>query len=151
MLESLCLLLEGYDRFSVCSVSNIYFQMFHFALEICRNHRESDGELKRVLRIPTDLQQIKGKQGFLADILASIECQTALVAESATSALFASEWASVTCCSIFGRLYPRHASALNNLGTLTKDVVEAKDYYRRALQLNPQHNRALFNLGNLLK
>ncbi|NXL94025.1 TMTC1 protein, partial [Alectura lathami] len=48
-------------------------------------------------------------------------------------------------------LYPRHASALNNLGTLTKDVVEAKDYYRRALQLNPQHNRALFNLGNLLK
>ncbi|XP_067997859.1 protein O-mannosyl-transferase TMTC1 [Melanerpes formicivorus] len=49
------------------------------------------------------------------------------------------------------KLYPRHASALNNLGTLTKDVVEAKDYYRQALQLNPQHNRALFNLGNLLK
>ncbi|NXT79942.1 TMTC1 protein, partial [Zapornia atra] len=49
------------------------------------------------------------------------------------------------------KLYPRHASALNNLGTLTKDVVEAKDYYRRALQLNPHHNRALFNLGNLLK
>uniref|UniRef100_A0A8C0JB96 Transmembrane O-mannosyltransferase targeting cadherins 1 n=1 Tax=Chelonoidis abingdonii TaxID=106734 RepID=A0A8C0JB96_CHEAB len=48
-------------------------------------------------------------------------------------------------------LYPRHASALNNLGTLTKDSVEAKEYYRRALQLNPQHNRALFNLGNLLK
>ncbi|KAM6292602.1 protein O-mannosyl-transferase TMTC1 [Porphyrio hochstetteri] len=49
------------------------------------------------------------------------------------------------------KLYPHHASALNNLGTLTKDVVEAKDYYRRALQLNPHHNRALFNLGNLLK
>ncbi|NXB02878.1 TMTC1 protein, partial [Cnemophilus loriae] len=49
------------------------------------------------------------------------------------------------------KLYPRHASALNNLGTLTKDIVEAKDYYRQALQLNPQHNRALFNLGNLLK
>ncbi|NXL28626.1 TMTC1 protein, partial [Glaucidium brasilianum] len=49
------------------------------------------------------------------------------------------------------KLYPRHASALNNLGTLTKDVVEAKNYYRQALQLNPQHNRALFNLGNLLK
>ncbi|XP_074925309.1 protein O-mannosyl-transferase TMTC1 isoform X6 [Chelonoidis abingdonii] len=49
------------------------------------------------------------------------------------------------------KLYPRHASALNNLGTLTKDSVEAKEYYRRALQLNPQHNRALFNLGNLLK
>ncbi|XP_028748234.2 protein O-mannosyl-transferase TMTC1 isoform X2 [Peromyscus leucopus] len=49
------------------------------------------------------------------------------------------------------RLYPRHASALNNLGTLTKDVAEAKMYYQRALQLHPQHNRALFNLGNLLK
>ncbi|XP_003220872.3 protein O-mannosyl-transferase TMTC1 [Anolis carolinensis] len=48
-------------------------------------------------------------------------------------------------------LYPRHASALNNLGTLTKDLAEAKEYYKRALQLNPQHNRALFNLGNLLK
>ncbi|XP_007941368.1 protein O-mannosyl-transferase TMTC1 [Orycteropus afer afer] len=49
------------------------------------------------------------------------------------------------------KLYPRHASALNNLGTLTKDTAEAKMYYQRALQLNPQHNRALFNLGNLLK
>ncbi|XP_072810919.1 protein O-mannosyl-transferase TMTC1 isoform X2 [Vicugna pacos] len=49
------------------------------------------------------------------------------------------------------RLYPRHASALNNLGTLTRDTAEAKMYYERALQLNPQHNRALFNLGNLLK
>ncbi|XP_053108468.1 protein O-mannosyl-transferase TMTC1 isoform X3 [Hemicordylus capensis] len=49
------------------------------------------------------------------------------------------------------KLYPRHASALNNLGTLTKDRAEAKEYYSRALQLNPQHNRALFNLGNLLK
>ncbi|XP_049738693.1 protein O-mannosyl-transferase TMTC1 isoform X2 [Elephas maximus indicus] len=49
------------------------------------------------------------------------------------------------------RLYPRHASALNNLGTLTRDTAEAKMYYQRALQLNPRHNRALFNLGNLLK
>ncbi|XP_032502356.1 protein O-mannosyl-transferase TMTC1 isoform X2 [Phocoena sinus] len=49
------------------------------------------------------------------------------------------------------RLYPRHASALNNLGTLTTDTAEAKMYYQRALQLNPQHNRALFNLGNLLR
>ncbi|XP_056653649.1 protein O-mannosyl-transferase TMTC1 isoform X3 [Monodelphis domestica] len=49
------------------------------------------------------------------------------------------------------KLYPHHASALNNLGTLTKDTTEAKEYYQRALQLNPQHNRALFNLGNLLK
>uniref|UniRef100_A0A3P8URY2 dolichyl-phosphate-mannose--protein mannosyltransferase n=1 Tax=Cynoglossus semilaevis TaxID=244447 RepID=A0A3P8URY2_CYNSE len=49
------------------------------------------------------------------------------------------------------RLYPRHASALNNLGTLTHSPEEAEKYYRRALDTNPQHNRALFNLGNLLK
>ncbi|KAJ4939862.1 hypothetical protein JOQ06_029298 [Pogonophryne albipinna] len=49
------------------------------------------------------------------------------------------------------RLYPRHASAMNNLGTLTRDPEEAERYYRKALATNPQHNRALFNLGNLLK
>ncbi|XP_058481831.1 protein O-mannosyl-transferase TMTC1 isoform X2 [Solea solea] len=49
------------------------------------------------------------------------------------------------------RLYPRHASALNNLGTLTHSPEEAEHYYRKALVTNPQHNRALFNLGNLLK
>ncbi|XP_029016223.1 protein O-mannosyl-transferase TMTC1 isoform X2 [Betta splendens] len=49
------------------------------------------------------------------------------------------------------RLYPRHASAINNLGTLTHDVEEAERCYRKALDINPQHNRALFNLGNLLK
>ncbi|XP_072309449.1 protein O-mannosyl-transferase TMTC1 isoform X1 [Eucyclogobius newberryi] len=49
------------------------------------------------------------------------------------------------------RLYPRHASALNNLGTLTSDPQEAERLYRKALDINPQHNRALFNLGNLLK
>ncbi|XP_077354800.1 protein O-mannosyl-transferase TMTC1 isoform X2 [Festucalex cinctus] len=49
------------------------------------------------------------------------------------------------------RLYPRHASALNNLGTLTHNPEEAERYYRSALDINPQHNRALFNLGNLLK
>ncbi|KAK3517804.1 hypothetical protein QTP70_018967 [Hemibagrus guttatus] len=49
------------------------------------------------------------------------------------------------------RLYPRHASAMNNLGTLTHDTKEAELYYRKALDINPQHNRALFNLGNLLK
>ncbi|TRY92082.1 hypothetical protein DNTS_005870 [Danionella cerebrum] len=48
-------------------------------------------------------------------------------------------------------LYPRHASALNNLGTLTQQSEEAEDYYRRALDINPQHNRALFNLANLLR
>ncbi|XP_067351825.1 protein O-mannosyl-transferase TMTC1 isoform X4 [Channa argus] len=49
------------------------------------------------------------------------------------------------------RLYPRHASAMNNLGTLTHNPEEAERYYRKALDINPQHNRALFNLGNLLK
>eukprot|EP00062_Callorhinchus_milii_P013450 gi/632961534/ref/XP_007896809.1/ PREDICTED: transmembrane and TPR repeat-containing protein 1 isoform X1 [Callorhinchus milii] len=49
------------------------------------------------------------------------------------------------------RLYPRHPSALNNLGTLTRNVSEAEIHYRQALKLNPQHNRALFNLGNLYK
>uniref|UniRef100_A0A3Q1JLV8 dolichyl-phosphate-mannose--protein mannosyltransferase n=1 Tax=Anabas testudineus TaxID=64144 RepID=A0A3Q1JLV8_ANATE len=49
------------------------------------------------------------------------------------------------------RLYPRHASAMNNLGTLTRGPEEAERYYRKALDINPQHNRALFNLGNLLK
>uniref|UniRef100_A0A3Q0S6Q8 dolichyl-phosphate-mannose--protein mannosyltransferase n=1 Tax=Amphilophus citrinellus TaxID=61819 RepID=A0A3Q0S6Q8_AMPCI len=49
------------------------------------------------------------------------------------------------------RLYPQHASAMNNLGTLTRSPEEAEIYYRKALETNPQHNRALFNLGNLLK
>ncbi|XP_056443855.1 protein O-mannosyl-transferase TMTC1 [Gadus chalcogrammus] len=49
------------------------------------------------------------------------------------------------------RLYPRHASAMNNLGTLTRHPEEAERYYRRALKTNQQHNRALFNLANLLK
>ncbi|XP_008399434.1 transmembrane and TPR repeat-containing protein 1 isoform X1 [Poecilia reticulata] len=49
------------------------------------------------------------------------------------------------------RLYPRHASAMNNLGTLTRSPDEAEHYYRKALEINPHHNRALFNLGNLLK
>ncbi|KAG9342639.1 hypothetical protein JZ751_016076 [Albula glossodonta] len=49
------------------------------------------------------------------------------------------------------QLYPRHASAMNNLGTLTRHPEEAERYYRKALEINPQHNRALFNLGNLLK
>ncbi|XP_038590814.1 protein O-mannosyl-transferase TMTC1-like, partial [Micropterus salmoides] len=53
--------------------------------------------------------------------------------------------------SLTNRLYPRHASAMNNLGTLTRNPEEAERYYRRALDTNPQHNRALFNLGNLLK
>ncbi|KAM9327507.1 protein O-mannosyl-transferase TMTC1 isoform 3-T3 [Pholidichthys leucotaenia] len=49
------------------------------------------------------------------------------------------------------RLCPRHASAMNNLGTLTHSPEEAELFYRKALDINPQHNRALFNLGNLLR
>ncbi|KAK0135038.1 Transmembrane and TPR repeat-containing protein 1 [Merluccius polli] len=49
------------------------------------------------------------------------------------------------------RLYPGHASAMNNLGTLTRHPEAAERYYRRALETNQQHNRALFNLANLLK
>ncbi|KAM5253292.1 protein O-mannosyl-transferase TMTC1-like [Hipposideros larvatus] len=41
------------------------------------------------------------------------------------------------------RLYPRYASALNNLRTLTRDTAEAKTNYQKALQLNPQHNWTL--------
>ncbi|KAM4012885.1 protein O-mannosyl-transferase TMTC1-like, partial [Anomaloglossus baeobatrachus] len=49
------------------------------------------------------------------------------------------------------RLYPKHPSALNNLGTLTTNVTAAEEYYRKALEISPQHSRALFNLGNLLR
>ncbi|KAG8540957.1 hypothetical protein GDO81_029993 [Engystomops pustulosus] len=49
------------------------------------------------------------------------------------------------------RLYPKHSSALNNLGTLTSNVTAAEEYYRKALDISPQHSRALFNLGNLLR
>ncbi|OCT86252.1 protein O-mannosyl-transferase TMTC1 [Xenopus laevis] len=49
------------------------------------------------------------------------------------------------------RLYPKHPSALNNLGTLTANMTEAEECYRKALMISPQHSRALFNLGNLLR
>ncbi|XP_041441947.1 protein O-mannosyl-transferase TMTC1 isoform X2 [Xenopus laevis] len=49
------------------------------------------------------------------------------------------------------RLYPKHPSALNNLGTLTANTTEAEEYYRKALIISPQHSRALFNLGNLMR
>lgn len=94
---------------------------------------------------------MEGKQCFLADRHPSLY---RVPNSSGGSISELSSICQLSVCNLifhFPRLYPRHASALNNLGTLTKDVVEAKDYYRRALQLNPQHNRALFNLGNLLK
>ncbi|XP_072256210.1 protein O-mannosyl-transferase TMTC1 [Pyxicephalus adspersus] len=49
------------------------------------------------------------------------------------------------------RLYPKHSSALNNLGTLTTNATASEEYYRKALEISPQHSRALFNLGNLLR
>ncbi|PIO35091.1 hypothetical protein AB205_0051100 [Aquarana catesbeiana] len=48
-------------------------------------------------------------------------------------------------------LYKQHSSALNNLGTLTTNATAAEEYYRKALAISPQHSRALFNLGNLLR
>jgi hypothetical protein len=47
------------------------------------------------------------------------------------------------------QLYPRHASACNNLGTLVDDDAEAEIWYRKALEISPNHARAHFNLGNL--
>ncbi|XP_066264640.1 protein O-mannosyl-transferase TMTC1-like isoform X1 [Branchiostoma lanceolatum] len=48
-------------------------------------------------------------------------------------------------------LYPRHASANNNLGTLmTNDTQLQERYYRRAMNITPQHAKAHFNLANLI-
>ncbi|XP_071791309.1 protein O-mannosyl-transferase TMTC1-like isoform X1 [Asterias amurensis] len=49
------------------------------------------------------------------------------------------------------RLWPEHASANNNLGTLLKDnPEEAEAHYRNALRINPDHVRAHFNLASHL-
>ncbi|XP_038072090.1 protein O-mannosyl-transferase TMTC1-like [Patiria miniata] len=49
------------------------------------------------------------------------------------------------------RLWPDHASANNNLGTLLKDdPQQAEAHYRRAILINPAHVRAHFNLGSHL-
>ncbi|XP_013381670.1 transmembrane and TPR repeat-containing protein 1-like [Lingula anatina] len=48
------------------------------------------------------------------------------------------------------RLFPNHASANNNLGTLLNDPVDAEAHYRRAIQISPGHTNAHFNLGNVL-
>ncbi|XP_070580760.1 protein O-mannosyl-transferase TMTC1-like isoform X2 [Ptychodera flava] len=46
-------------------------------------------------------------------------------------------------------LYPRHASANNNLGTLLKDSDnDTEILFRRAIEINPMHVRAYFNLAN---
>eukprot|EP00117_Sycon_ciliatum_P018529 scpid9666/ scgid6106/ Transmembrane and TPR repeat-containing protein 1 len=48
-------------------------------------------------------------------------------------------------------LYPNHASASNNLGTIVSDNAESERLYKRATELNPHHSRAFFNLGGLLR
>ncbi|GAB6018796.1 transmembrane and tetratricopeptide repeat containing 1 [Chamberlinius hualienensis] len=48
------------------------------------------------------------------------------------------------------RLWPEHASAQNNLGTLVEDALVAKFHFMEAIRINPSHARAHFNMGNLL-
>ncbi|XP_064627228.1 protein O-mannosyl-transferase TMTC1-like [Lineus longissimus] len=48
-------------------------------------------------------------------------------------------------------LYPDHASAHNNLGTLLDDdIVGAEKHYREAIRITPTHSNAHYNLGTLL-
>jgi len=49
--------------------------------------------------------------------------------------------------SISYRLWPDYASAHNNLGALSKDLNLAENAFRNAIEANPQHNGAHFNLG----
>ncbi|XP_033101692.1 protein O-mannosyl-transferase TMTC1-like isoform X2 [Anneissia japonica] len=51
------------------------------------------------------------------------------------------------------KLYPNHASASNNLGTLliTEKPDVAKALFNNAIANNPQHARAHFNLANVLR
>lgn len=48
------------------------------------------------------------------------------------------------------RLWPEHASAHNNLGTLLDDPIQAKFHFMEAIKINPLHPRAHFNIANLL-
>lgn len=45
------------------------------------------------------------------------------------------------------RLFPDHASAHNNLGTLLTDVESAMQHFQTALKIMPDHTGALINLG----
>lgn len=47
------------------------------------------------------------------------------------------------------RLWPKHESAHNNLGTICTDPKEAEAHFRRALEINPFHPRSMFNLANI--
>ncbi|CAG0886252.1 unnamed protein product [Cyprideis torosa] len=49
------------------------------------------------------------------------------------------------------RLWPTYASAHNNLGTLLNDPLEAAEHFNQALQCQPGHVNALFNLANIKK
>ena len=50
------------------------------------------------------------------------------------------------------RLWPRYASAYNNLGTVVRNTQEAEQLFRRAIALHPGgHAGAYFNLANLLR
>ncbi|XP_023210486.1 transmembrane and TPR repeat-containing protein 1-like [Centruroides sculpturatus] len=44
-------------------------------------------------------------------------------------------------------LWPNHASAHNNLGTLLPDKKEAEIHFKKAIQINPYHSRAYYNLA----
>ncbi|KAL1486898.1 hypothetical protein MTO96_031168 [Rhipicephalus appendiculatus] len=46
-------------------------------------------------------------------------------------------------------LWPDHASAHNNLGTLLTSAEEAEHHFRYALHVNPNHPGAHFNLANI--
>lgn len=48
-------------------------------------------------------------------------------------------------------LWPEHASAHNNLGTLLPDQDEAEAHFKAALTINPFHPRAHFNLANIYR
>jgi len=49
------------------------------------------------------------------------------------------------------RLWPRYASALNNLAALLDNTTEAEALYREAVRVQPCHANAHFSLGNLLR
>lgn len=51
-------------------------------------------------------------------------------------------------------LWPDHASAHNNLGTLfceLSETDEAERHFKAALAINPFHPRAHFNLANIYR
>ncbi|KAL1439467.1 hypothetical protein MTO96_010212 [Rhipicephalus appendiculatus] len=49
------------------------------------------------------------------------------------------------------RLWPDHASAHNNLGTVLTSAEESEHHFRYALHVNPNHPGAHFNLANIYR